>query len=230
MADRHTLLKQAMKEIAEAQGRSVTFMAKPVSGEAGNSCHLHLSLTDPNGVNAFAAVDGTGVSDAFRWFLGGWLRHLPELMVFNAPTVNSYKRYEDGSWAPTRLAWSRDNRTAAFRIVGTGPSLRIECRVPGADVNPYLVYAAAVAAGLEGIDQRIEPPEELRGDAYTTSELPEVAGSLEEAVEVFDRSGLATRAFGAEVVEHYRRFYRVEAEAYRRAVTDWERARYFERI
>lgn len=230
MADRHTIMKQAMKEIAETQGRAVTFMAKPFAGEAGNSCHIHLSATDGDGRNVFDGDGPGGTSDRFRWFLGGWMLHLPELMPLYAPTVNSYKRYEDGSWAPTRLAWSRDNRTAGFRIVGSGAGLRIECRIPGGDVNPYLAFAAAIASGLDGIERQIEPPPELHGDAYTTPDLPLVARSLDEALVAFDRSGFATRAFKTEVVEHYRHFYQVEADAYRSAVTDWERIRYFERI
>ena len=153
MADRHSLMKQCLREIADAQGRSVTFMAKPFAGQAGSSCHIHLSLFR-GGANAFpgeARLGPVAGSDAFRHFLGGWMAHLPAMMVFYAPTINSYKRYEDGSWAPTRIAWSYDNRTAGFRVVGANESLRIECRVPGADCNPYLAYAAALASGLDGI-------------------------------------------------------------------------------
>ncbi|NDH88221.1 MAG: glutamine synthetase, partial [Actinobacteria bacterium] len=153
MADRHVVMKQGLKELADALGVSVTFMAKPDSSQPGNSCHLHLSLWK-DGRNAFegpAGIDGDGRSDLFRWFLGGWMHHAPDLMPFVAPTINSYKRYRDQSWAPTRLAWSTDNRTAGFRVVGTGSSLRIENRIPGADVNPYLAYAAALASGLDGI-------------------------------------------------------------------------------
>ena len=161
MADRHTMMKQAMKEIADSTGVSITFMAKPDMSEAGSSCHLHVSLWagDDNafpGDEVFGPVHG---SDEFRWFLGGWMAHVPELMVFYAPTINSYKRYQDGSWAPTRLGWSYDNRTAGFRVVGHGESLRIECRIPGADTNPYLAYAAVLASGLDGITNKIEAPE-----------------------------------------------------------------------
>jgi len=234
MADRHTLMKQAMKELADSQGVSVTFMAKPHGDQAGSSCHLHLSLWDlERGVNAFTDSDSDSAApgDTFRWFLGGWMAHVQELMVFYAPTVNAYKRYQAGSWAPTRIAWSTDNRTAGFRVVGSGPSLRIECRIPGADVNPYLVYAAALAAGLDGVRNRIEPPAAIDGDIYSaTDEVPGVAADLAEAVAAFAGSELARTAFGADVVEHYTHFYRSEAEAYRGAVTDWERARYFERI
>ena len=151
-------------------------------------------------------------------------------MVFYAPTVNSYKRYVDASWAPTRLAWSHDNRTAGFRVVGKGAGLRIECRIPGADCNPYLALAASLASGLEGIANRIEPPAAFAGDIYTARNLPRVPYTLSQAVDAFENSDFAKRAFGEEVVEHYAHFYRTEAAAFDRAVTDWERRRYFERI
>jgi glutamine synthetase len=262
MADRHVIMKQGLKELAEAQGVSATFMAKPDAAQPGNSCHLHLSLWS-EGANAFVdqgsgtASGGAGSgggSDLFRWFLGGWMRHAPELMACYAPTVNSYKRYQDQSWAPTRLAWSTDNRTVAFRIVGRGPGLRIECRIPGADVNPYLAYAAAIASGLDGIANHIEPPPELSGDAYTVDAdtvdaavgpVPGGAGSgtagsdrasarlpttLAEATERFATSGEARRLLGDTVVDHYAHHLAAEVEAFGRAVTDWERRRYFERI
>lgn len=230
MADRHTTMKQAMKELADAMGISVTFMAKPHTGEAGSSCHVHLSLWDADGTNAFAGDGPDGTSDAFRWFLGGWMAHAQDFMVFYAPTVNSYKRYRDGSWAPTRLAWSRDNRTAGFRVVGSGASLRIECRIPGADVNPYLAYAAALASGLDGVRSRTEPPDRFTGDVYGDASLDRVPYTLEQALERFRSSETAVRALGADVVEHYAHFFQVEVDAYNGAVTDWERARYFERI
>ena len=224
MADRHVVMKQAMKEIAEGQGLSVSFMAKPYAGQAGSSCHIHLSLRDASG-NVFAASD-----EIFSHFLGGWMRHLPALMVFYAPTINSYKRYDDGSWAPTRIAWSMDNRTAGFRIVGAGQSKRIECRVPGADCNPYLAYAAALASGLDGIANRIEPPDPFDGDVYAARHLPHVPRTLAEATDLFAESDFARQALGEAVVEHYVHFFRTEIEAFHAAVTDWERARYFERI
>ena len=236
MADRHLMLKQAVKEISDQLGCSATFMAKPYADEAGSSSHLHVSLwTSPNGqsTNAFPGagdLSGIACSDLFRWFLGGWMHYVPELMVCYAPTVNSYKRFEAGSWAPTALAWSPDNRTAGFRIVGAGPSLRIECRITGADVNPYLAYAAVIASGLAGIEQQIEPPPPHIGDVYAASDKQALPGSLEEAVASFKSSELARSAFGADVVAHYTHFFTTEAEAYRRAVTDWERTRYFERI
>ena len=232
MADRHVIMKQCLKEIADSLGYSLTFMAKPYAGQAGSSCHIHLSLFDGD-KNAFVGDRPLGplaASDVFRWFLGGWMAHLPELMVFYAPTVNSYKRYEDGSWAPTRIAWSYDNRTAGFRVVGHGDSLRIECRVPGADCNPYLAYAAALASGLDGIANRIEPPEIFEGDMYAARHLPPVPGALEPAVDSFEASDFARDAFGGDVVEHYSHFFRTEIDSFRQSVTDWERQRYFERI
>ena len=233
MADRHSVMKHCMKEIADAQDGSLTFMAKPFAGQAGSSCHIHLSLFQ-GGANVFAGDTDLGPvsgSDVFRHFLGGWMARLDETMPFYAPTVNSYKRYEDGSWAPTRVAWSYDNRTAGFRVVGSGESLRIECRVPGADCNPYLAYAAALAAGLDGIARnQTAPPDIFEGDIYAARHLPRVPYTLEQAVDSFERSEFALGAFGADVVEHYTHFFRKEVEGFRGAVTDWERKRYFERI
>jgi len=232
MADRHAVYKQCLRELADKLGFSLTFMAKFAADGAGSSCHIHLSLVK-GGRNAFSGTKLLGpieCSDEFRWFLGGWMAHTSDVMVFYAPTVNSYKRYQSASWAPTRLAWSSDNRTGGFRVVGKGPSLRIECRIPGADCNPYLAHAAALASGLEGIEKRIEPPPIFTGDIYAAEQLPRVPSSLREATERFEQSEFAKRAFGAEVVEHYAHFYRSEQEAYDKAVTDWERQRYFERI
>jgi glutamine synthetase len=151
-------------------------------------------------------------------------------MVFYAPTVNSYKRFQAASWAPTRLGWSYDNRTAGFRVVGAGESLRIECRIPGADCNPYLAYAAAIASGLDGIERRIEPPPMFTGNVYEAAELPRVPATLREATDRFESGDFPRRAFGEDVVEHYTHFFRKEQEAFDAAVTDWERVRYFERI
>jgi glutamine synthetase len=224
MADRHVVFKQCLKEVAETLGMSVTFMAKIASDSAGSSCHIHFSLWR-GAQNVFAES-----AQLFRWFLGGWIAHVPDVMVFYAPTINSYKRYVDASWAPTRLAWSYDNRTAGFRVVGDGQSLRIECRIPGADCNPYLALAASLASGLDGIANRIEPPECFVGDIYAAKNLPRVPYTLSEAVQRFADNDFAKRAFGDDVVEHYSHFYRTEAAAYDQAVTDWERKRYFERI
>jgi glutamine synthetase len=232
MADRHAIYKQCLKEVADQQGISVTFMAKVAADAAGSSSHVHLSLWEGER-NAFVGDKAVGplqASDNFRWFLGGWLRHVPELMVFYAPTINSYKRYQVGSWAPTRIAWSHDNRTAGFRVVGKGQSLRIESRIPGADCNPYLVYTAALASGLDGIQNRIEPPPVFEGDVYQAQQLPRVPATLREAIDLFANSEFANRVLGEEVVEHYAQYFRTEQEAFDNAVTDWERRRYFERI
>lgn len=232
MADRHAIYKQCLKEVAEQLGVSVTFMAKYAADQAGSSSHVHLSLWQGE-QNAFAGNEHFGpvqCSATFRWFLGGWLHHLPELMVFYAPTINSYKRYQTGSWAPTRIAWSHDNRTAGFRVVGHDRSLRIESRVPGADCNPYLIYAAALASGLDGIANQIEPPPVFTGDIYAAQHLPHVPKTLRHATDLFANSDFAKRAFGADVVEHYTHFFEVEQAAFDKAVTDWERKRYFERI
>ncbi|MCS7194347.1 MAG: glutamine synthetase family protein [Meiothermus sp.] len=232
MADRHAVFKQCLKEIADSMGLSVTFMAKPHHGQAGSSCHIHLSLWK-DGQNAFAGEESYGPvkgSKVFGQFLAGWIAHTPDLMPLYAPTVNAYKRYEDGSWAPTRLAWSYDNRTAGFRVVGHGPSLRIECRIGGADLNPYLALAAALASGLDGLEQDLTPPPIFQGDIYQARHLPRVPYTLGEAVEGFAHSAFAKKALGEAAHEHYTHFYRTEWQAFCRAVTDWERKRYFERI
>jgi glutamine synthetase len=213
---------------------SVSFMAKYATDQAGSSCHIHLSLWR-DGANAFAGDEDLGLeqvrgSDELRWFLGGCLSHVPDVMVLFAPTVNSYKRYVDGSWAPTRVAWSYDNRTAGFRLVGRDESLRVECRIPGADCNPYLALAGFVAAGLDGITNRIDPPAPFAGDVYSAEELTRVPATLRDATDVFADSAFAGAAFGQDVVEHYTHFFRTEQASFDAAVTDWERRRYFERI
>jgi glutamine synthetase len=232
-ADRNILYKHAAKEIAWAQGKSVTFMAKWDEKHTGSSAHVHVSLWNTDsGKNAFPGDRPTGpveASDTFRWFLGGWIQHARALTACYAPYVSSYKRYQSRSWAPTAIAWSYDNRTAGFRVVGKGPSLRVECRIPGADANPYIVYAAALAAGLDGIRNRIEPPEIFQGDLYAAQELPRVPGTLREAIDEFERSSLPREAFGEDVAEHYLHFLRTEQRKFDEVVTCWERARYFER-
>lgn len=233
MADNHVIYKQCLRDLADEKGVSLTFMAKPDAQDAGSSCHLHLSLWQGE-KNAFSG-DGqcgpiSGCSDQFRWFLGGWMKHTPELMVLYAPNVNSYKRFLCASWAPTRIAWSKDNRTAPFRIVGKGSSLRIECRLPGADCNPYLGFAAALASGIDGIRNRIEPPAPFQGDVYNAAELPAVPTSLDQATSLFENSEFAKHFLGEGVHEHYLHFFRTEAQAYATAVTDWEKQRYFEQI
>ncbi|UCE87190.1 MAG: glutamine synthetase, partial [Deltaproteobacteria bacterium] len=236
MADRHVLYKLAAKEIAAAAGWSLTFMAKPYAELAGNSLHIHSSLWSERGASSFAEhakpLPGTPIegSDAFRFYLGGLLAHARELAWFFAPNVNSYRRYRAGTFAPTRVAWSYDNRTAGFRVVGRGASLRVECRIPGADANPYLAYAALLAAGLDGIERQIEPPPAVQGDAYAGDALPEIARTLPDAIAALEGSEFARAAFGDEVVEHLLHFARSEQRYFESTVTDFERARYFERI
>ena len=225
MADRQCIYKQAFKEIAWAQQIAVSFMAKWRSDLAGSSMHLHLSLWDREG----RAVFGDETSDIFRHFLGGWMHHARTMAPFYAPYPNSYKRYVYQSWAPIRISWSRDNRTAGFRIVGTGKSQRIESRLPGADANPYLAYAAALAAGIDGIRNAIEPPSLFSGDAYQDDSARSVPANLSEATDALERSGMFRQAFGNDVVDHYVHFFRTEQRKYDEAVTSWERARYFER-
>ena len=226
MADRQAIYKQGFKEIALSQDLSVSFMAKWRSDLAGSSMHLHLSLWDQEGRSAFA---GGEESDTFRHFLGGWIHHARAIAPFYAPYPNSYKRYAYQSWAPTRIAWSRDNRTAGFRIVGTGDSQRIECRLPGADANPYLAYAAALAAGIDGLKNKIDPPPIFSGDVYQAQDLPTVPANLGEAVAGLDQSTMLRQAFGDHVVDHYVHFFRTEERKFNEAVTSWERTRYFER-
>jgi glutamine synthetase len=235
MADRHVVYKLAAKEIAAAAGTSVTFMAKWHEALAGSSLHIHTSLVDAQGAPLFAggeALAGTPVraSETFRWFLGGLLAHVRELAFFLAPNVNSYKRYRPGTFAPTGIAWSWDNRTAGFRVLGQGASLRVECRVPGADANPYLAYAALLAAGLAGIEAKLEPGPAFEGDVYRAQDLPQIPNSLPAAIAALEASPLARSALGDAVVDHYLHFARSEQAAFEARVTDVERERYFERI
>ncbi len=230
-ADRHVLLKHGVKEIAMQHGYSVTFMAKPDQTWTGSSSHIHLSVWDADGdENRFQDASATpdGMSRMMRQFLGGMLAYAGELSLFVASTVNAYKRYTPGSWAPTRRVWGRDNRTCAFRVVGRGAGLRIENRLPGADANPYLAYAACIAAGLRGIAENIALPAEHRGNGYTADALP-MPHALYAAIESWASSAMAREAFGDEVVAHYLNMARVEQRAYDAAVTDWERTRYYER-
>ncbi len=234
MADRHVLYKLAAKEIAAQAGRALTFMAKFDESLAGSSLHVHASLWTPADRSAFAgarALSGAPVtsSDEFRHFLGGLLAHARELALLFAPNPNSYKRYRAGTFAPTRIAWSYDNRTAGFRVVGEGASLRVECRIPGADANPYLVYAALLAAGLDGLENEIEPGPAYAGDAYA-SDRPQVPATLPEAARAFEESPFVRGAFGDAVTAHLLHFARTEQRQVESRVSDVERARYFERI
>jgi glutamine synthetase len=226
----HTLIKQGVKEIAQAHGASVTFMAKYQTGKAGSSSHVHQSLWK-DGQNAF--VDETkphGMSDLMRHFLAGQLAHARDITYFLAPYINSYKRFCVGLFAPTKIVWSLDNRTAGFRICGEHTkAVRVECRIGGADLNPYLACAALLAAGLDGIEKKLDPGPAIEGDVYQAGEAPSVPGTLHEALAALEQSEMLARAFGADVVGHYAHAARWEIEEFERAVTDYERARGFER-
>ena len=221
--DEHAIYKNGAKEIAAQEEMAITFMAKFNELE-GNSCHIHCSLASADGTNIFGEDRPT-----FERFVAGQLSAMRELTLFFAPQINSYKRFADGSFAPTAVAWGEDNRTCAIRAVGHGHSLRFENRLPGADVNPYLALAAMIAAGLHGIDQELELEPPLEGNAYTAGR-ERVPGNLRDARELFANSELARAAFGQEVVDHYLNHADVELKAFDSAVTDWEKVRGFERL
>ena len=226
--DEHSLFKLGTKEIAAQEGCSITFMAKYNERE-GNSCHIHLSLRDENNESVFAGDGNHGFSPVFEHFLAGQIAYAREFSLFLAPNINSYKRFVEGSFAPTALLWGLDNRTCAFRVVGHGPSLRVECRIPGGDVNPYLAISALVAAGLRGVDEELPLAPAFEGNAYL-SDAPRVPTSLRQAADLFDASAVARDVFGDEVVDHYAHAARIEVAAFDAAVTDWERYRGFERL
>ncbi|MCW2651799.1 MAG: glutamine synthetase [Mycobacterium sp.] len=227
--DNHTIYKNGAKEIADQHGKSLTFMAKFDERE-GNSCHIHISLRGEDGSAVFADPDAElGMSPLFRSFIAGQLATLRELTLFYAPNINSYKRFVEGSFAPTAIAWGMDNRTCALRVVGRGHGMRMECRAPGGDVNQYLAVAALIAGGLHGIDQHLELPDALSGNAYESG-AERLPTTLAEAAGLFAESKVAREAFGEDVVEHYLNSARVELAAFNSAVTDWERVRGFERL
>lgn len=228
--DQHAVYKTGAKEIAAQEGVSITFMAKYNERE-GNSCHIHLSLTDAAGDSAMpdSAEEPDAMSEVMRHFLAGQLAALREFSLLYAPHINSYKRFQPGSFAPTAVAWGRDNRTCALRVVGHGRSLRFENRLPGGDVNPHLAVAGMVAAGLYGVEQKLQLPEPCPGNAYT-ADFEHVPTTLREAAELWENSAIAKAAFGDEVVAHYRNMARVETDAFDAAVTDWELRRSFERM
>jgi glutamine synthetase len=225
-ADGHAIYKNGAKEIAAQEGCSLSFMPKFDERE-GNSCHIHLSLRREDGTPVF--VDGNGFSPMFENFLAGQLASLREFTLFFAPNINSYKRYAKGSFAPTAVAWGKDNRTCSMRVVGHGGSLRVENRLAGGDVNPYLAIAAMIAAGMHGMENELPLEEEFVGNAYE-ADKPHVPTNLREAQQLFAESEAARSAFGVEVVEHYLNMAHVEIEAFEAAVTDWERYRNFERL
>ena len=230
MADRHVVYKNGAKEIASAAGRTITFMAKYSADEVGSSCHVHSSVWSTDGQPLMADGDGAELSAIGRRWLAGLLAAGRELAWMHAPMVNSYKRYVSESWAPTALTWGHDNRTCGFRVVGHGASLRVESRVPGADVNPYLCFAATIAAGLHGIETDREPPPRCDGNAYALDDVPHVPRSLPEAIDAFAASALARDAFGEEVHAHLLNTAVQEWAAFGRVVTDWERLRCFDQI
>jgi glutamine synthetase len=240
MADRTALYKHGAKEIAHLQGCSLTFMAKYDMGAAGSSFHLHSSLWDRAGARALFAPSRGGNGRApngraawtplFGQWLAGQMAMARELAYFYAPGVNSYKRYQAGSFAPTRIAAGWDNRTCGFRLCGEGASFRVENRIPGADANPYLAFAATIAAGLHGIQHKLKAPKPYEGSAYEDTTLAQVPKTLREAIGELERSKVARTAFGDRVVDHYLHAARLEQQAFDQAVTDWDLLRYFERI
>ncbi|KQX69608.1 glutamine synthetase family protein [Angustibacter sp. Root456] len=225
-ADQHSVYKNGAKEIAALHGKSLTFMAK-FDAREGNSCHIHMSLRGSDGAIVFD--EGSGATPLFEHFVAGVLASLSELTLLYAPNINSYKRFAEGSFAPTAVAWGRDNRTCALRVVGHGAGLRLENRLPGGDLNPYLGLAAMLAGGLHGIEQRLELEPPCTGNAYTAGK-PRVPGNLRAARDLFAASALAREAFGDAVVDHYVNAADVELAAFESAVTDWERFRGFERL
>ncbi|WP_240506590.1 glutamine synthetase family protein [Thermoactinospora rubra] len=226
--DNHVIYKNGAKEIAAQEGKSITFMAKPNQRE-GNSCHIHISLRSADGRPVMAGEEPHGLSRLGAHFIAGQLACLRELTLLYAPNINSYKRFVPGSFAPTAVKWGVDNRTCALRLVGHGPSLRVENRVPGGDVNPYLAVAALIAAGLHGIDNELPLEEAFTGNAYASG-AETVPHTLRDALALFEGSKLARETFGDEVVEHYANNARVELAAFDSAVTDWELFRGFERL
>jgi glutamine synthetase len=227
--DNHSVYKSGAKVIADKHGKSLTFMAK-FNEREGNSCHIHISLRDTEGNPVFADKNAEhGMSKLFRHFLAGQIAAMRELSLFFAPNINSYKRYVDGSFAPTAVAWGLDNRTCSLRVVGQGHGMRVEQRVPGGDVNQYLAVAALIAAGLHGIENELELEPITTGNAYAGG-APRVPSSLRDAAELFANSTIAKEAFGQDVVDHYLNYARIEVAAYDSAITDWERVRGFERL
>ena len=222
MADNHVVYKNGIKEMAHQQGCSVTFMAKPDHTWIGSSCHIHSSLWK-EGRNTF-----DGESETFRQYLAGQIACMSELAIFVAPNINSYKRYAAGTWAPTTLAWGHDNRTCGFRIVGHGQHLRAETRIPGADVNPYLAFAALLAAGLHGIENKLELPPAFTGNAYE-SNVSRFPHTLREAIGALEQGKVARKALGEDVVDHYLNYARTEQAQFDKVVTEWERQRLYER-
>lgn len=232
MADRHVILKNGAKEIADQEGKAISFMAKYNYGLAGNSSHIHNSLWSANGKEPlfFDKQDQYGLTTLGKQWAAGQLKYARDYTLMLAPYINSYKRFQAGTFAPTKITWSDDNRTAGFRLCGQGTKgVRMECRIGGADLNPYLAFAALIAAGLAGIDEGLELPKPFVGDAYGAARLPEIPKTLREATEAMSKSKMMKSAFGEDVIEHYLHTARWEQLEYDRRVTDWELHRGFER-
>jgi len=231
MADRHVIIKNGVKEIAWARGRSVSFMAKWRDSSAGNSSHIHQSLASAEGAPLFHdAAAPHAMSALMRSYMAGLLRHASEITALLAPNINSYKRFAAGTFAPTKTVWSMDNRTAGFRVVGADTKgVRVECRIGGADLNPYLAMAALIAAGIAGIESSLGLEPEARGDAYRSEDVPEIPKTLRAATAALDGSAMLRAAMGDEVIDHYVHAARWEQQEFDRRVTDWEIARGFER-
>ena len=227
-ADQHAIYKAGAKEIAEKHGKSLTFMAK-FNEREGNSCHIHLSVRGKDGTPVMAGDGAYGFSPFMEHWIAGILATLREFTLLYAPTINSYKRYQMGTFAPTGVAWGLDNRTCALRVIGHGQSLRPENRVPGGDVNPYLAISAIIAGGLYGVENELPMPDPLAGNAYSSG-VDHLPTTLRDAAQLFEESAIARAAFGGDMVEHYLNQARIEVEAYDAAVTDWERIRGFERL
>ena len=227
--DNHSIYKAGAKMIADDFGQSLTFMAKYNERE-GNSCHIHMSLRGTDGSMAFADdKDPRGMSELFKHFIAGQIAYMRELSLFYAPQINSYKRYVEGSFAPTAIGWGLDNRTIALRVVGRGKAMRVENRVPGGDVNPYLATSAMIAAGIAGIEQKLPLEEISEGNGYI-SDKPRVPSTMVQATELFAESALARSAFGDDVVDHYVHYAHTEIAQFNAVVTEWERVRGFERL
>jgi glutamine synthetase len=238
MADINLVFKNAVKEIAHQHGRSATFMAKPFFDDAGSSCHIHSSLWSLEGGALMPEPHGDGhdghdphhMSQLFRWYLGGLMATAREFSLLFAPTVNSYKRFQPGSWAPTGVGWDVDNRTLGFRVVGHGNGMRVESRIPGADANTYHAFAATIAGGLYGIANQIEPPAPYKGNGYTSDEIERIPWTYAEAIDLWRNSTIAKECFGDDVHHHVLHHAEAEWLAFNQTVTEWERHRYFERI
>ena len=232
-ADRSVIFKHGAKEIAFLNGWGLTFMAKPDHRWTGSSGHLHMSVWDIADTHSLMHEEGStrpyGMTDVMAWFLAGMMALSRELAIFIAPNINSYKRYASLSWAPVNIVWGRDNRTTGFRVVGRGPGLHIEDRFPGGDMNAYLTYAAMIGAGLWGVERKLEPPPEFKGNGYVATGVPRMPRALYEAIAELEKSKAAVEIFGQDVVDHYLNAAQVEQRTYDSVVHNWDRERYLER-